>query len=63
MTKKLRDTLDEDQIKQRSQMMAILNLNLALVSIKQKNAAQIIKHSMEAIKIDPQNAKGHYRLY
>lgn len=63
MTKKLRDTLDEGQIKQRSQMMAILNLNLALVSIKQKNAAQIIKHSMEAIKIDPQNAKGHYRLY
>lgn len=63
MAKKLRDTLTEEELKERESMMAILNLNLALVSLKQKNVNHVIKHAQEAIKIDPTNAKAYFRLF
>ena len=42
--------------------MLILNLNLALCHLKRNAPTDAIKSAKEAIKLDPDSSKGHYRL-
>ena len=62
MPKKIRDGLTEEQKKQRTETMIILNLNLSLCHFKRKQTSDAIKHAKEAVALDPQNGKAHYRL-
>ena len=60
--KKIRDALTEEQKQERTEIMVILNLNLALCHIKRDKASDAIKHCKDAIELNPQETKAHYRL-
>ena len=42
--------------------MIILNLNLSLCHFKRGFSSDAIKHAKEAVSLDPQSSKAHYRL-
>ena len=42
--------------------MIVLNLNLSLCHIKRKQVSDAIKHAKEAVGLDKDNSKAHYRL-
>jgi len=42
--------------------MIVLNLNLSLCHFKRKQTSDAIKHAKEAVNLDPENSKAHYRL-
>lgn len=42
--------------------MVILNLNLSLCHFKRGVAHDAIKHAKDAVDLDPENGKAHYRL-
>jgi len=39
-----------------------LNINLSLVFFKREDAKKCLKHSREAVSLDDQSSKAHYRL-
>lgn len=62
MPRNIRDSLNEDQKKQRIDIMLVLNLNLSFCHLKRNAATDAIKFAKEAIKLDEKSSKGHYRL-
>ena len=42
--------------------MVILNLNLSLCHFKRSAAHDAIKHAKDAVDLDPENSKAHFRL-
>ena len=62
MPSNIRDSLDDSQKKQRNEIMLILNLNLSFCHLKRNAATDAIKFAKEAINIDSNSSKGHYRL-
>ena len=62
MPKKIRDGLTEEQKTERTNTMVILNLNLSLCHFKRGVAHDAIKHAKDAVDLDQENGKAHYRL-
>lgn len=62
MPKKIRDSLTEDQKEQRTNYMVTLNLNLSLVHYKRNQPIDAVKKAKEAIELNPNEVKAHYRL-
>jgi tetratricopeptide (TPR) repeat protein len=62
MPKKIRDGLSEDQKNERISTMVVLNLNLSLCHLKRGVAHDAIKHAKDAVELDPENSKAHFRL-
>ena len=42
--------------------MTILLMNLSHCTLKRKMVSDAIKHATEAVKLEPENIKAHYRL-
>ena len=61
--KKILNSLNDEQTKQRLCILVILNMNMAYVHLKRKDNLKAAKHSKDAIAIDPKNSKAHYRHY
>lgn len=62
MTKKMRDSLNEEQAAKKNEALHTLLINLALCHIKRNNAKEAIKSAKDAIIINDKNPKAHYRL-
>lgn len=62
MTKKMRDSLTEEQIVQKNEALHILNLNLSLCHLKRNDIQKAIKAAQEAIQLNNQNPKAFFRL-
>jgi len=60
--KKIRDSLAEEQKDERINIMVVLNLNLSLCHLKRGKPLEAIKHAKDAIELNPQECKAHYRL-
>ena len=62
MSKKMRESLSEEQKNQRDEVLHLLNLNLSLCHLKRKNFKEAIKSAKESIEHNKQNPKAYYRL-
>ena len=62
MTKKMRDSLNEEQAAKKNEALHTLLINLALCHIKRNNAKEAIKSAKDAISINDKNPKAYYRL-
>lgn len=63
MPKKIQNSLTEQQKKERIATLVVLNMNLAHCHLKRDDPGKAIKHSKDAIELEPENSKAHYRLY
>ena len=63
MAKKVLNNLNEEQKAKRLCVLVILNMNMAYIHLKRQDYIKAAKHSKDAIAIDPNNSKAHYRHY
>lgn len=62
MSKKMRESLSEEQKKQKDEVMHTLCLNLSFCHMKRNNLSEAIKLGKEALTYSKNNAKAYYRL-
>ena len=49
----MQGTLNESEQKQRSEILVIINMNMAFCHLKRDDPAKAMKHSKDAIELDP----------
>ena len=62
MPKRQKESLDEDQKKQRDEILNILYANSALCFLKKERYPDCIKSCKNAIEFDTNNPKAYYRM-
>lgn len=62
MSKKMKDSLNEEQKKQRDEVLHVLCMNLALCHLKRNNVKDALKFATESLEYSKTNPKAYYRL-